>query len=421
MPDSSAPIAPTLTFNPAKARLPDNGPEIDMRKLRSYRLDRIRAGLKQRDYAGILLYDPLNIRYATDSRNMAVWTAHNAVRYAFIATEGPVVIFDFHNCEFLSEHLDLVDEVRLATPWYYFGAGPNGPLRAKEWAAEIADLVRSHGGGNRRLAVDKCDPMGVAALTAEGIEIKEGQEVTELARSIKSAEEIACMRRSIAVCEAAVGQMRQHLRPGILENELWAILNYVNAANDGEWIETRLLSAGGRTNPWFRECGPFEIQAGDLVSFDTDMVGPYSYCSDISRTFYCGGGKPSDDQRRLYQLAWEQIHVNMDIIKPGMTFFEVAEKSWKLPESCRANRYSVVMHGVGLADEFPHIGHSEDLGHTGYDGIVEPGMTLCVESYIGEEGGKEGVKLEQQVLITEKGAEPLSTFPFEENLLAKEI
>lgn len=58
-----------------------------------------------------------------------------------------------------------------------------------------------------------------------------------------------------------------------------------------------------------------------------------------------------------------------------------------------------------------------ELYKTGYDGVIEPGMTLCVESFIGEEGKGEGVKLEQQVLVTETGVELLSRFPFEESLL----
>ena len=57
----------------------------------------------------------------------------------------------------------------------------------------------------------------------------------------------------------------------------------------------------------------------------------------------------------------------------------------------------------------------------GYDGMIEAGMTLCVESYIGELGGQEGVKLEEQVLVTETGVERLSTFPFEDDLLPREV
>ncbi len=61
------------------------------------------------------------------------------------------------------------------------------------------------------------------------------------------------------------------------------------------------------------------------------------------------------------------------------------------------------------------------MDNDGYDGTLEAGMTVCVESYVGEVGGAEGVKLEEQVLITETGAIPLSSFPFEEDLLGREL
>ena len=174
-------------------QLIDSEAQIDMRALRAYRLGRLRGELKRRDYAGILLYDPINIRYATGARNMTVWTLHNAVRYCFVASEGPVVLFEFHSTPHLPAGLETIDEIRTAVYWFYFGAGQHGPERVKLWAAELADLVRQHGGGNWRLAVDKCDFLGVDALRAEGLEVTDGQEVTELARRIKSPEELACM------------------------------------------------------------------------------------------------------------------------------------------------------------------------------------------------------------------------------------
>src|SRR3546814_3346535 len=79
----------------------------------------------------------------------------------------------------------------------------------------------------------------------------------------------------------------------------------------------------------------------------------------------------------------------------------------------------LVVHGVGLCGEYPAVVYLEDFDAAGYDGVFEAGMAVCVESYIGEEDGREGVKLEQQVLIAENGAEPLSTFPFEDLLLAR--
>ncbi|GAB4236859.1 MAG: Xaa-Pro peptidase family protein [Kiloniellaceae bacterium] len=394
---------------------------IDLAALRAWRLGRLRDELKARDYAGAVLYDPINIRYACDARNMSVWCLHNAVRYVFVPTEGPVVLFDFHNCAHLSEGNEVVAEVRPATGWFYFAAGGRAAEFAQRWAAEIAELVMRHGGGNRRLAVDKCDFPGVAALQALSIEVFDGQEVLEEARRLKGPEEIACMKASVAVCGEAMGAMRAALTPGMTENELWSILNQVNAARGGEWIETRLLAAGARSNPWFHECGDGVIQAGDLVSFDSDMIGPYGYCADISRCFLCGDVKPNDEQRRLYGLAVEQVRFNSELLKPGLGFRELAERAWQLPASCAANRYSVVVHGVGLCDEYPGVVYHQDFETAGYDGVFEAGMTVCVESYIGEEGGPQGVKLEQQVLITETGVELLSTFPYEDDLLGREV
>ena len=154
------------------------------------------------------------------------------------------------------------------------------------------------------------------------------------------------------------------------------------------------------------------------MSFDTDLIGPFGYCADLSRTFYCGHGRPTDEQKRLYGMAYEQIHVNLDLLKPDIGFREFSEKSFKLPPSFTPNRYSSIFHGVGLCDEYPHGAYPEDYAAgSGYDGRLEPGMTVCIESYIGEVGGDEGVKLEQQVLITDMGYEQLSTFPFEPELL----
>jgi Xaa-Pro dipeptidase len=105
----------------------------DVPAIRAWRLARVRAQLAARDYAAILLADPINIRYATDSTNMQVWCLHNPVRYAFVATAGPVVVFDFHGSAHLSGHLDLVDEVRPGRAWYFFNSGPRVAEHAAAW------------------------------------------------------------------------------------------------------------------------------------------------------------------------------------------------------------------------------------------------------------------------------------------------
>jgi Xaa-Pro dipeptidase len=274
--------------------------------------------------------------------------------------------------------------------------------------------VRAHGGGNRRLALDKADRDGIAALAAEGLSLHDGQEVMELARAIKSADEIRAMRCALATCEAAMAAMQAALRPGMSEQELWARLHAENVRRGGEWIETRLLSSGPRTNPWFQECSSRMIDAGDLVAFDTDLIGPYGYCADISRTWLCGRDRASAAQIDLYCLAQEQIAHNLALIRPGLGLREFSERAFRLPERYRANRYSTIAHGVGLCDEYPAVYYPEDHAETGYDGVLEAGMTICLESYVGAAGGPDGVKLEQQLLVTQTGAELLSAYPLEQ-------
>ena len=390
---------------------------MNEKQLRSYRLQRLRDQLVASDYAGGVFFDPINVRYATDSRNMQLWTLRNPARYVFIAADGPVVMFEFSGCEHLVADLETIDEVRTATNWFYFTAGPNMMARAQKWAAEIADLVLTHGGGNRRLAADRLNHQGFMALEALGIEVGDGQAIAEQARAIKGEDEISCLRNALRICGEAFDRVREQLVPGTTENEAWATLNHHNAANGGEYIETRLLSSGPRTNPWFQEAGERAIQAGDLVAIDADMSGPKGYFADISRSFVCDDRAPTDAQRLLYEQAHAQVHHNLNLLRPGVSFREFADKSWRLPSRYEKNRYMSLIHGAGLAGEYPYIPYQVDFERKGYDGLFEENMTICVESYLGAEDGREGVKLEQLVWLTETGPIPLSDYPFEDRFL----
>ena len=400
------------------ASVKDYERQIDMAALRRYRLGRVRAQLIAHEYAGCLLYNPMNIRYATGTRNMQVYSLHASERYAFVPAEGPVVLFDSYYYNNPIDASETVDERRPAISCYFETKGGRVAEAAERMAAEIADLVRAHGGGNRRLAVDRLGIPGIRALEREGLDLGDADVPMETARAIKSPQEIDCMLVAIAACEAGMARMHEALKPGMTEIELWSLLVHGAHALGAEWMETRLLASGGRTNPWYQECSEKIIRPGDLVAFDTDLIGPFGYCVDISRTYRCGPGRPSDEQRRLYRAAYEQIQHDIDLLRPGMAFRELAEKAWKIPDEFLANRYCLVAHGVGLADEWPDIPHTIDWEEAGYDGQLEENMVLCVESYIGAEGGAEGVKLEEQVLLTADGPQILSTFPFEDELLS---
>jgi Xaa-Pro aminopeptidase len=385
--------------------------KVDRNSLRRYRLGRIREQLRRRDYAGALLFDPPNIRHATDVANMQVWALHNKCRYAYVPTEGPVILFDYGCARHLSEGYELVAETRTAFPHTWFTNGGRHAEFLGAWAKEVADLVRQHGGGNRRLAVDKLDPAATHALEAEGVVIVDGEALMELARAIKNPDEVLAMKEAIAACEAGIEAMWRALKPGMTENELWSHLHATNIARGGEWIECRLLASGERTNPWFQECSDRVIQAGDIVAFDTDLIGPNGYCADISRAWIAGDAKPTGEQQRLYGTALDNLHHNLALVKAGLGFREFTERSFPLPEAYVDRRYSCIMHGVGLCDEYPFAVYPQDWRRWGFDGAFEAGMTVCIEALIGARDGKECVKLEQQVLVTETGYELLSHAP----------
>ena len=322
---------------PLKSPLPPS----TLDRARAYRLQRLRDEMARQDVAGLLLYDPVNIRYAFDCSNMSIWTAHNPIRYALILNGGPGIMFEFKGCEHLNDGLPGIDEVRNAIGWMFMCAGDKASERLAPWAAEIADLVRQYGGGSLRLGVDRMEPEGVHALAEHGIQVIDGGRITESARAIKSADEIELMRWTIRVCEAGMARIYEHSLPGVTEQELWAHLHFENARSGGEWLETKLLTCGPNTNPWYKECSQRECRPGEMISFDTDMIGPYGYCADLSRSWTCGYVPMTDTQKRLYTAARKQIEHNMALLQPGLSFAEFNAKSWQIPEPYQPYRYSL--------------------------------------------------------------------------------
>ncbi|MDT4827945.1 Dimethlysulfonioproprionate lyase DddP [compost metagenome] len=388
---------------------------VDLDDIRAWRIGRVRRELASRNYAGILLFDPVNIRYALDAKNMQVWSMHNRVRYAYVSADGSAVLFEFPGCEHLVAGNPFVSEVRVAKSSTYLTSASDVERDTRAWAEEIADLVSRN---DARIAMDVCEPHMMFALQSRGIKVENGAEVMECARWIKNESEIAAMQEAIYVCEVAIKRMRAHFEPGMTENALISVLHQANIELGGEWIESRLLTSGRKTKPWFQEASDKMIERGEFVSFDTDLIGPNGYCADISRAWLCGGGKGTPEQREIYQVAYEQLQHNIDLIKPGKTLRDVSLSAYQLPASCDRTFYSMVAHGVGLCDESPLIRHPWDLRTTVRDDVeIAPGMVLCVESLVALNDGYESVKLEEQLLVTDRGVRLLSSSPFEKTLL----
>ncbi len=382
----------------------------DLAAIRSYRQRRVKEKLNTFGYDGVLVMDPMNIRYITDTTNMQLWVMHNAARYAFMSADGHVILWDYENCEFLAGHHDEIDEVRPATGSTYFLAGDRFPEICQRWADEIAEVVAEHCGPNARIAIDQVNYLEGTMLANHGIIIERGQQLMEQARLIKSSDELDAMRCAGVGCTAAMADMRAAVEPGLTETEVWAMLHAGNIKRGGEWIETQILSSGPRTNPWFQEASSRVIENGDMLSYDTDLIGAYGMCIDISRSWVIGDKAPTTAQRSIHDKALHQIEHNMALLQPGVTVEELTHKSW-FPPIDEYRHYSCLFHGVGQCDEYPEVYFPAAWDDWGIDCTMEPGMVLSVESYVGSRDGGEGVKLEEQVVITETGCELLASYP----------
>jgi Xaa-Pro dipeptidase len=394
----------------------------NLEKMRMGRWRKLTQALVDRDYGGLLMFDPLNIRYATDTTNMQLWNTHNPFRACLLCADGHMVMWEYKNSPFLVTFNPLVKELRSGATFFYNSTGDRGAEAARLFAVQVDEIMRAHAGTNRHLAVDKIMIHGLRALETIGFTVEEGEEVTERTRAIKTPDEILGIRCAHHACEAAIAEMEAFTREnvpkgGISEDAIWAELHRGNIARGGEWIETRLLASGPRTNPWFQECGPRIVQNNEIIAFDTDLIGAYGFCVDISRTWWVGERSPSGAMISAYAHALDHIRDHQARLKPGVSIRELVMQGHQLDEKYWKQKYSCKMHGVGLCDEWPYVTYPDGWTEGAFDAVLEPGMTICVEALVSPEGGNFSVKLEDQVLITDSGCENLTVYPFDSQLL----
>lgn len=385
-------------------------PEIDLDRLYCYRTSRLRAQMREADVSALVMVNPISLRYAVDYSAYALFQSRIPSTYLFMAQDGPTVIHGAY------ANSSLIDRTAPARPIAFFDAADTLADNARMLADDLVNYLSEIGTDNRRIAIEYVNPSLTQACLQRGLEIVDGIALSEKARLIKSEDEIECIRWAVAVAEHGIAKMKQALRPGITELQLWGLLNYTNLANHGEWHDGRMLASGPRINPWLQEASQRMIESGDLVGFDTDMVGPMGYFCDISRTFHCGPAKPTQRQKEIYRLAYDEIQHNLGLIQPGRLFSEIQDLSYPIPENCQENAYTCIIHGVGMCDEYPRINPAH-RGPNPYDGTIDAGMVLTIESYMGPKGERDGVKLEEQVLVTHQGYEMLSSYPMEADLL----
>lgn len=394
--------------------------EGETRALLAARQSRLREIMRATGAPALLTPFPINILYACGARNMTVFSMMGPARLMLIFAEGPCILYEFPNSAHLAEGLATVDEIRPA-PSLAAYSGPGYLERIAGFAAEIASECRARLGAAPELWLEKLDFPVTDALRGEGLRLADAALVFREARRIKLPGEIGAMREAIRRVELGAAALEAAIDDGATEVEIWAEFHRDLIAREGEYVSTRLLQAGSRTFPYFQEAGREPIRRGELLAFDTDALGHLHYAVDFSRTFLCGADRGDADQRRLYALAMEQLEHNAGLLAPGRSYEEMARAAWIAPERHRESRYFILGHGLGMSGEFPYIPYLEDGAQYGLPGAMEAGMVICVESYVGERESGQGVKLEDQFLITESGVERLSRYPFADALAPREV
>ena len=380
------------------------------------RLQRLRETMRRANLPVLLVMDANNIFYATGARNMTIFALRSPSRYLLVFAEGPTELFEYAGSEHLAAGLPTIDRITPAIGVGYLGAGGATAAACQHFAREIAACIRAVDPSIDCLGVDRFPFMATDALRQEGFELRDADAAFIPARAVKLAIEIPYLREAMRRVQEAVQELESAIQPGRSENAVWAHLWFDLMQKDGQFLTTRLCQSGPRTFPYFQESGSRQLESGDLVCLDTDAQGYEGYAVDLSRTFLCGDVVPSAQQRQLYQLAQEQIATNAALLQPGMAFRELAERAWVCPDEYRSYRYGLIGHGLGLAGEFPNIPHHDPLKPYPLTGQIEPGMVLCLESYVGSPRTAQGVKLENQYLVHDTHVECLSTYPLDRRL-----
>ena len=393
---------------------------VDMARLRRERLQRLQAEMAKADLGGMVLFDPLDIRYATGRRYPGSYFMRVLFFYVVVPREGapyvPEEHFDGTPIEGQGSFGEAEFRRQKGSLWDYFPCGRNVEEAARLWGQRIKSHMHELGIAGERLGIDRLDFHGIESLKAQEITLADGRVPFAKARAIKTVDEISLIRQACAVGDVAIARTREAIKPGVTEDKLFSILAATNLEFGGEHMDGRLLTAGGNTNPWTGFAGDRIVRPGDLVAYDLDMAGPMGYFADFSRTYLCGDGKPNEEQLEAYKLAYNFIYGSLDLFKPGMGFQEISQKCPTYPQEYKDQRYPMIAHGDGMSDEWPCI-YWPDQSWSGFGTdpeVLEENMVLSIEGLASKSGARESVKLEEQILITADGPEILSQAPFDD-------
>ena len=277
----------------------------------------------------------------------------------------------------------------------------------RELARMIQPLgVRRLGVESRRISLAWHNEI-LEALASAGlaVDVVPVEEMVEPQRAVKSAEEIAATRAALGVAEAVFSEITAGLQPGMTEKQIARAMEGAarQAGADAMSFPT-IVAAGPDSALPHAIPGDRPVAAGEplLIDWGVRLDG---YCSDTTRTIVLGA--PDKEFRRIYQVVRRAQQMATEAIRPGAKGREVDAVARNfIAENGFGDRFGHGLgHGTGLAiHEAPRLSPLSDA-------VLESGMIVTVEPGIYIEGWG-GIRLENQVVVTETGAEVLNSLPF---------
>ena len=387
---------------------------VDYRRLHRYRLGRAQAALEASDLGALLLFDDNNIRYVTSTK-IGEWARDKLSRWALLMRGQEPILWDFGSAAV--HH-------RLYSPWLKpenCKAGLVG-LRGtvdpafglmKRHAEEMASILKAAGIAKMPIGVDIIEPPMMFELEKAGLKIKDGQQVMLSARELKSADEIALLNRAAAMVDGAYQLINDQLKPGVRENDIVAEVNKFLYTHGSDDVEAVNAISGERCNPHPHNFTDRMIRPGDQAFFDI-LQSFMGYRTCYYRTFNVG--RATSVQHDAYKMAREWLDNAIARIKPGASTAHICEVFPKADEFGFPDEMSAFglqfAHGLGLnLHERPIISRVISMDHPTE---IKEGMVFAIETYCPATDGYSAARIEEEVVVTDKGCRVISLFPAEE-------
>jgi Xaa-Pro dipeptidase len=387
---------------------------VDYARLRDYRLARARQALDASDLGALLVFESSNIRYLT-ATHIGTWGYNKTERWALLTRTGEPWIWDFGSAA--KNH-------RLYSPWLkpeQSNGGNNGLQGAiaptsglpQGTAEQIASILKEEGVAGMPIGVDVIEMPMLRELEAAGITVNDGQQVMLNARQIKNKDEILLLSQAASMVDGVYQDISEALKPGVRENDIVALATRRLLEMGSEQVEAINSIAGERCSPHPHVFSDRLIRPGDQAYFDIiHAFNGYRTC--YYRTFAVG--RATNAHRDAYKKARELIDSAIAMVKPGVTTDQIAAL-WPTAQefgfSSEMEAFGLQFgHGLGLGlHERPVISRLNSLENPVE---IEPGMVFALETYWPASDGHSAARIEEELVVTDTGAELLTLFPAEE-------